>query len=226
MKHFSIAEWTDYVHGLADGATADRMRAHLHTGCTPCGATVRTLEKLVAVIAADISPEVPQYVVHNAKSIFALQQPEKVTLSSMVASLVFDSFRQPLAAGVRNQQRFSRHAVYQAGDLAVDLRLDRENKGSRISLVGQVGHRTSPAAVVANVPVSLMAGQRVIAQTMSNEYGEFQFEYEPAAHLQLHVPVGAAGKSIEVRLHELTMADSSRDDVLPDEDPTNQSGRS
>jgi hypothetical protein len=121
-----------------------------------------------------------------------------------------------LAAGVRNQQCFSRHAVYEAGDLSVDLRLDRENRGSRISLVGQVGNRTVPAAALANVPVSLMAGQRVVAQAMGNEYGEFHFDYGPTQHLRLHLPVGAAGKSIEVRLHELPIADSSRDDALPE----------
>jgi hypothetical protein len=107
----------------------------------------------------------------------------------------------------------------------VDLRLDRENKGSRISLVGQVGHRSTPAAAIANVPVSLMAGQRVIAKAMSNEYGEFHFEYDPTQHLQLRVPMGPVGKSIEVRLHELTLADSSRDDVLPDDDYRNHSGK-
>jgi hypothetical protein len=210
-----MAEWTDYVRGLAAGAAASRMKAHLDTGCKPCGNTVRILEKLAAVIAADSSPEVPQYVLHNAKSLFALQQPEKISVPSQIARLVYDSFRQPLTAGVRNQHRFSRHAVYQAGELYVDLRLDREVKGGLISLVGQVGHGTQPSAI-ASVRVSLMSGERVVAHTLSNQHGEFQFEYHPTQHLRLHMPVDADGQSIEVRLNELSIPDPRRDDPLGD----------
>jgi anti-sigma factor RsiW len=69
VTHFSIGDWTDYVRGLTEGTATSRMRAHL-ASCKQCGATVHTLEKLVAVIA-NASPEVPEYAVHNAKSIFA-----------------------------------------------------------------------------------------------------------------------------------------------------------
>lgn len=178
------------------------MKAHLDSGCPSCTATVRRLEKLAAVIAGDSGREAPEQVVQNAKWIFALQLPDQATLSTRMARLVYDSFREPFPAGVRSGQRLSRRAIYQAGDVCVDLRLDGED-GGKVNLVGQVGHCTVPAKAIASVHVSLMAGRRMIAQAVSNEYGEFHFEYKPAPHLRLQVPLDSTCYPIEVDLQEL-----------------------
>jgi hypothetical protein len=217
VKHFGISEWMDYVCQHTPSAESCRMKAHLDSGCPSCTATVRRLEKLAAVIAADNSREVPEHVVHNAQRIFALQLPDQATLSIQLARLVYDSFREPPPAGVRSGQRPSRRAVYQAGDFCVDLRLDRED-GGQVNLVGQVGHCTVPAKAVASVRVSLMAGRRVIAQALSNENGEFHFEYQPAPHLRLHVPLDSTCYPIEVSLQELSDGHSGRDDEPADKE--------
>jgi hypothetical protein len=219
VKHYDIVDWTDYVRGLAETSLASQMRQHLDAGCEKCARTAHTLQKMVGVIAAEATLDVPELVLHNALSIFSLGRTRKVPLTRLLAQLVFDSFRQPLPAGVRSRQRLSRHAMYEAGDFCVDLRLENERSAGKVNLVGQVGNRKAPESTIANVPVSLLSGHRVVAEAQSNEYGEFHLEYEPKRELWLQVPV-KEDVAIEVRLNELCAEDAIPQDPLEAEDKT------
>jgi len=65
--------------------------------------------------------QVPQYALRCARTIFILQQPQKVQILPRIpVRLLYDSFREPLPAGLRTQQRLSRQALYQAGDYSLD----------------------------------------------------------------------------------------------------------
>ncbi|MFB3815432.1 MAG: hypothetical protein ACE14L_15115 [Terriglobales bacterium] len=163
---------------------------------------VTFLERLVATTAAP-EADVPDYVVHNGQAIFALRRPHTVTFARRVARLVYDSFREPLPAGVRSQQRLSRQALYEAGGFCVDLRLEHEPRGSLVTLVGQVANRKQPGHAVAHVPVVLMAGKQIVGRAFSNSFGEFQMEYAPKGQLRLHIPVVSGRNWIEVRLNDL-----------------------
>jgi hypothetical protein len=131
VRHFDLTQWTDYVRGLSSDTQQARMKEHL-AGCPQCGEFVRMLQKLVAVVNKPLSRDVPDYVVHNAISIAALGRPEKVTFAAVVAKLIYDSFREPLPAGVRSQQTVSRQALYEAGEFSVDLRLEHERISNEI----------------------------------------------------------------------------------------------
>jgi hypothetical protein len=202
LKHFDINEWADYVRQIGDAAQRQIMSHHLDTGCKKCRSAVSFLQKLATVTAAD-KTSVPDSLIHNAKAIFALREPEKVTFASMVATLVYDSFREPLPAGVRGPQRVTRQAMYEAGDYCVDLRMEHERGGALVTLVGQVASRKEPGRTVKGTPVMLMSGKDVVARANCNQFGEFQMEYQPRQHIRLHVPVAEGGRWIEVRLHEL-----------------------
>ncbi len=204
MKHFPIERWLDFVHELAAPSDRVAMEQHLASGCGSCGRVVEMLQKLVAAARADAAQNVPQLAVHSARAIFALQRPEKVhILPRMVATLVFDSFRQPAFAGVRSQHKITRQAMYEAGEYCVDLRMEQERGADSVILVGQVANRTQPRQGMANVPIMLMSGKEVLGRALSNSFGEFQMEYRPKKSLRLYVPVRAAGKQIEVRLSDL-----------------------
>lgn len=205
MKHFDTTDWTDYVRNVGDATRREEMAQHL-TGCAKCQTTVNLLSKLVTVAGAD-TPKVPDYLVRNAKALFSLRKPEKATLTTTVAKLVFDSFRDPLAAGVRGQQRVTRQAMYEAGTYCVDLRMEHERGGAMVTLIGQVADRSNPARGVGGAPVMLMAGQDVVARASCNQFGEFQFEYERNQQVRLHVPVAEGDRWIEVRLQELNLDD-------------------
>ena len=201
MNHFDISKWADFVRGLIEESAQVAMERHLASGCRKCRHTAELLRKLVTAARNDSQVQVPDYALRCARAIFFLQQPEKVQILPRIpARLLYDSFREPLPAGLRTQQRLSRQYLYQAGDYSLDLRLENERGSPRVALVGQIQNRKQPGKRLGSVPVQLLSGKQVLAQATSNSLGEFQMEYEPSKHLRLYVPVRQAGKQIEVPL--------------------------
>jgi hypothetical protein len=204
VKHYEITEWLDYARGFVGEAKRNEMAGHLGRQCKSCQSTLQLLVRLVSAAQADAKYEVPEGALHMARSIYALQRPERVeVLPRLLAHLVFDSFREPAMAGVRGQQGITRQAMYEAGDYSVDLRMEQERGAALVALVGQIVNRALPDQKVADIPVVLMAGTEVLGRARSNQFGEFQLEYEPRQPLILHVPVERAGQEIEVRLEDL-----------------------
>jgi hypothetical protein len=202
-KHYDITQWADFVRGLAAAETS-AMQQHLASGCSQCSRIKKLLERFAAATAADAACQVPEYVAHSARAIFALQQPEKVhILPRILARLIYDSFREPLPVGVRSRQHLSRQAMYEAGDYCVDLRLEQERGASQVTMVGQILNRSQEGLPLQDVPVMLMSGKEVVGRAVSNRFGEFQMEYQPRKHLRLYVPVQGNGKRIEVSLNGL-----------------------
>jgi hypothetical protein len=201
LRHYVETKWIDFVRGLVPGREREAMQAHLDTGCSRCRRVAGLLRTTATVAAADSRWAVPDGAVHMVKAFFALQQPETVHILPRVLSrLVYDSFRDPMPAGVRVQHGLSRQTLYEAGPYSVDLRLEHERGSLRVTLVGQIANRKQPESRLAEVPVLLMSGKVVVARALSNQLGEFQMEYEPARHLRLFVPVEQRGEGIEVRL--------------------------
>jgi len=198
MNHFELHQSADFVRGLIEESAQVTMERHLASGCRKCRQTTDLLHKVVAATRNDSRVHVPDYAVRCARAIFLLQQPEKVQiLPHIPARLLYDSFREPLPAGLRTQQRLSRQTLYQAGDYSLDLRLENERGSSRVALVGQIENRNRPEKRVSNVPVLLVSGKQILAQVVSNSLGEFQMEYMPSKHLRLYVPVPQADKRNE-----------------------------
>src|SRR5712691_12861130 len=193
-----MAQLTNYIRALGGEAQRAAIQAHLASGCRKCRHTTDLLHKVVAAARNDSQVHVPDYALRCARAIFLLQQPEKVQILPRIpARLLYDSFREPLPAGVRTQQRLSRQALYQAGDYTLALRLENERGSSRVALVGQIENCNHPEKRVSNVPVLLVSGKQILAQVVSNSLGEFQMEYMPSKHLRLYVPLRQADKRIE-----------------------------
>ena len=212
VSHYEITQWADFARGLVTGAAKMEMQRHLASGCTRCSRIETLLNRVVKATAADAACEVPEDVTQAALAIFSLQQPGKAPLlPRILARLVYDSFLQPLPAGVRAQQRLSRQAMYEAGDYCVDLRLEQEPGSSQVTMVGQVADRGQARQPLQEAPVMLMSGREVVARAVSNRFGEFQIEYQPRKSLRLHVSVEGDAKRIEVPLDALTSAEDERE---------------
>ena len=179
------------------------MGAHLASGCRRCRATLDLVQRVVVSTRDELSYEPPANVVRCAKALSALQQ-SRPSVARLVARLVYDSFRDPLPAGMRAEDRVSHHALYEAGDFFLDLRLEQEKESPFVTLVGQLTNRTDPDSSLAGAPVLLMARKDIIAHAVYNRFGEFQMDYPPARHRRLCVALAPPGKRIEVSLNRLT----------------------
>ncbi len=107
------------------------------------------------------------------------------------ASLVFDSFRQPLPAGVRAGVGPSgRRLLYKAGRYRVMLRLEPAADSGRLFLVGQILDEGLPKKHLHDIVVSVWRGRRTLGRTLTNSFGEFQLQADRAKNLRLSVEVG------------------------------------
>lgn len=109
-------------------------------------------------------------------------------MSPVVATLVFDTFRQTASSGVlRSGNSASRHLLYRAGELSVDLRLEASARSGRILLIGQVADARRPSAGLRDVRLSVFTGTHELATLDANEHGEFQYEFDRREDLTLSV---------------------------------------
>lgn len=205
MGHYHINEWVDYVRDVLDPEQTAAMRAHLDAGCERCRATAQRLSLVAAQARADAALDPPAHLLHFAKAAFSVRQSTRVrSLPMIVANLVFNSLDAAPVTGIRGpSEDISRQTLYEAGDFSVHLRFEQLARATRVSLVGQIANRRVPDPPMSHVPVFLTRGRLVVARSLSNEFGEFQVEYEPHAALQLHIPVADGRQRIRVSLTDL-----------------------
>lgn len=210
MKHFSLWQWADFARGLGEEVTRSAMEAHLSSRCSRCQRVVNVLRNVAVTARREADYEPPEHAVRYAQAIYSLQRPERASFPRLVARLVQDTVREPLAAGMRAQNQLSRHALFEAGSYYLDLQVEQQPASGLITLIGQLADRTNPETRTTEIPVWLKERTRLVAATVCNRFGEFQLEYAPARNLSLHLPLPAARKRLEVSLNPLNPAPFSR----------------
>ncbi|HEY3381193.1 MAG TPA: hypothetical protein VGK32_05450 [Vicinamibacterales bacterium] len=211
MKHYDLTDGIDYLRGLGGPGRQGAIEGHLMAGCEVCRAMIVRLAALMAQLRADETVEPPVDVIRRARAVFVGFRPERVWgLSRIMARLVQDSLLRPLPAGIRGSERTSRQALYEAGDVYVDLRLEQRPGQPEIALVGQLLCPADVALSVARRPIVLTSGREVLTATSSNEHGEFHLEYIPAGRMRLHIPVEEGARRIEIALNPLMAPIMSR----------------
>jgi hypothetical protein len=204
MSHYDIIYWTDYVRGLVRGQEHSDMTRHL-AECNRCRLTHTLLATVAVRMQADMQYQVPADAVRNARALFsASARPVRSVLQKLAGKLVFESLAQPQLAGVRSAAvRGTRHALYEAGEYSVDVRVESEQGSGRMNMVGQLAVRSQAPNTLDQVPVRLMSGRQLVAEAVSNQFGEFQLNYEPKRQLKLHIPLQNRGERIELQLGSL-----------------------
>ena len=187
MTHFSDEAWLDFARGLVSAEETSRMQAHLDAGCDRCAelyglwAAVRE----IAVRDRGYSPDESAISAVMAAYSAGLRSAPAAPVS--FASLVFDSlFDAGALAGVRSISASSRHLLYQSGQLAIDVRTEPQSR-STVTIVGQVLHAPADTLPRRQWNVTLMRSAETVAQTATNEFGEFYFECSSATDLQIRV---------------------------------------
>jgi hypothetical protein len=192
--HFSEEDWLDFARDLAAGTTGG-MQRHLDDGCPPCAATLRFWQSALAVAAREAAADgPPESALRQARASFASVRPKGLAARvAEAASLAFDSFRQPLLAGVRTTGTSPRQTLYQAGPYVLRLRVESGSASERLSVVGQVVDDADPTRAMKDLAVLVFSGTHAVDRTLTNNLGEFELEPEPADNLRLSVAVPGRG---------------------------------
>lgn len=203
MNHFGAAEWIDFVNGVVDSTEKIAMQEHLGEGCEQCGAQVERWQRIRQAAAREKDYQPSNELVHMAKAAFSTSGWARDRHASKgVVELLFDSFRQPLVAGVRSAGNAPRRMLYAADDLKIDLQVEPQAEGQCIVITGQVLNLRQPGAVVRDMKVTLSNGRGRTIEAKTNEYGEFREEIEDSGNLQLSFP-GSRGKPLVILLPDL-----------------------
>jgi len=107
-----------------------------------------------------------------------------------VARLVLDTFLQPLPAGIRSPQtEDTRQLVYEAPALTADISFERSPNFPSITLMGQVLRTKDPQIPLNGVTVVLKSRKGPLNVKMTNEAGEFSFEFQGERTVSLEIEV-------------------------------------
>ncbi len=201
MQHFSEQAWADFVRGVSESETKANIESHLARGCCDCGATSDVWNQLQTIVSNEESYMPPESAVRMVKLEFVTTNSQEQ--ASVLANLLFDTFVQPLAAGIRSGAAVARQLVYEAEGLTVDLRLDSQSPSGKILVVGQVLDQRLPRVSPRGVSIALWTpkGQPFL-EVSPNEPGEFQLEVNAQDDLRLLIEV-AGRKTIRIPLANL-----------------------
>jgi hypothetical protein len=181
MKHFSEALWADFARNLVPPDTRAAMQLHAEK-CGPCKSALATWQGVFSLAKNEILLTPPDDVVHVVKTQFVTASvPEKGRVR-----LVFDSLLQPTMIGVRGTVS-GRQLLFETDELYIDLRLEAQRDMARTHLVGQILNRGHDERNTGGTPVYLHQGQRPVASTTTNHFGEFQFEFDSGSGLSIQV---------------------------------------
>jgi hypothetical protein len=209
MGHFSTQSWTDFVRGISDSEQAE-MAFHLGAGCKECTETHGFWKRVRALAMRELTCAPPEDIVSAVKAELKAQFPWNDTEPAL-ANLVFDSFANPLLAGVRSIGAAARQMMYEANGLMVDLRVD-SGASNAILLIGQVLDKEEPPSSAENAAVTLWTDRGLaIAKTKANRLGEFNLELEPQNDLRLSIHI--VGRAL-IRVPLVNLTQRSAFDVV------------
>jgi hypothetical protein len=204
-RHYEIDQWVDFARGLAVEPQSSAMREHVALGCSECAPLADFFTELNSVCRSMASSAVPDTVLRQAYRIFPVQLPSRPKRAFRIpVELVFDSFVAPAPAGLRATWQVGWQGLYRAGDCSLDLRIEPELRSARAAVIGQISNHTLPEQRMSDVQVCLKSGRLVVAETRSNQFGEFQMEYEQQGRLHLCVYLEGGSKCIQVPLKRFT----------------------
>jgi hypothetical protein len=204
MSHYAIDQWVDFTRGTVTRNADGQMRDHLSGGCSECRGLSEFTQKLGDACVRSATVQVPESTLRLARAIFPVRVPSRPKRGNRIPiELIFDSFLAPVPAGLRATWQVGWQGLYRAGDCSVDLRIEPELKSSRAAVIGQIANHVVPGVDMSNLTVSLHCGEMLIAETVSNQFGEFQMEYEEQASLKLCIHL-ADSRTIQVPLKKLT----------------------
>jgi len=195
MEHFPDFQWVDLARGVLTGRPRAAMEEHLRNGCEKCLDTYALWLRLATFAEQERSLEVPESAVRVAESYFSSRaerksdRPREKWLSTLMATLTFDSRQQPLLAGTRAGGPGAAHLLYSAGKFAIDLHVEPGGRPERILMAGQIADATRPDLPLRGVLIKISDGATELLAVPANEFGEFQCEFDMRPDLTLVVSV-------------------------------------
>jgi hypothetical protein len=217
--HFSSPQWADRVRGLLNEDLTKEMDHHLQSGCEECRRAHSTWSGF-AVFAEDESAFEPPHDALRVAKTYLTQQHlldgrtgtarRRAWTPSLLATLVFDSM-QTAGAGMRSGAPYSRHLLFAAQALAIDLHVETASRAGWFLLAGQIADSSRPDQLPRKIDLCLVDGDRELSAFQTNEFGEFQCTFDRRKDLTLLLALesGAVALPLEALFNPSSPLNSS-----------------
>jgi len=188
MRHYSLEMWVDFARNVIREDKKVEMQSHLETGCTSCSKELAMWQRLQQVARRESAYTPSEGAVRTVNATFVTQSADRSSRAkTQLATLLFDSFRGPLLAGVRSSGTASQQLLYGLGDYRIDVRIEPQVDSEKVVLIGQVLNSADPDERLSALPVSLLKGDKKLFESVTSEFGEFQIECELQGGIRLVV---------------------------------------
>jgi hypothetical protein len=193
MRHFDLGDWADFARGVVDEERKAAMNSHLDSGCDSCRKVANLWRHVNEIGRRESAYEPPEDTLRNAKAAVRFQMPkEDIQYMKIASKLLFDSQLQPQWVGVRSGESEVRQLLFESGDFNVDIRIELMEDTLKVALIGQVLNASNLEGQIMAAPVTLLSGIHRVAETVTNQFGEFRLEFilEEGLQLGILVPEG------------------------------------
>ena len=209
-----MEDWADFARDVIGQDEKDAMQNHLETGCKECSKVFDTWIRIHQAARRESAYNPPENAVRAVKGLGALHGLGKVSrMKAVAAQLLFDSALSPVPAGVRSSSVTARQLLYGVNDYRVDLRLEPQEDSDKVAVIGQILNSSDPDDAIGVLHVVLRKGKKVIAESATNRFGEFQLECDLVDSLELQAGL-PHGQTVQIPLVEpITGAHSGERDA-------------
>src|SRR5271163_149556 len=188
MRHYSLEMWADFARNVIREDKKVEMQSHLETGCASCSKELGMWQRLQQVARRESAYTPSEGAVRTVNATFVNRSADRSSRAkTQLATLLFDSFRGPVLAGVRSSGSASQQLLYGAGDYRIDVRIEPQRDSEKVVLIGQVLNSADPDERLSALPVSLLRGRQLLAESHTSDFGEFQIECELQSGIRLVV---------------------------------------
>jgi hypothetical protein len=202
MEHFNVEKWIDFVNQAVTSNEKQQMAKHLNLGCESCQETVSLWQRVQASAAVEGNYQPSDSAVRMAKAAFAsvALTSRKKGAGSRV-KLLFDSFLQPVLAGVRSASAGTRQMLYRADPYQIDVQLEMKPGGNRVVVTGQLLSLSNPKVTAGGTRILVSNMHGDVVHSLANQFGEFSGEVKNSGDLQLTFAT-PSGEPIVISLRE------------------------
>ncbi len=197
MTHLTYTTLIAYVEQTLSPKTRDSVEAHLSSSCRQCQRRLIQVQTVLGALAGGVETATPpESAARRAMAIFPSQSVTTI-LQRIVATLLFDSYRQASLAAVRGAAH-SRQLLFTAQDVDIDVQITTER--NQTVVLGQMLSNTVELQPLS--PVRLYRANEIIQTTQSDPHGQFAFREVPPGTYDL----GVVLQSTEIVLTGLELA--------------------
>jgi len=169
--HLNSEEMIDVIQNRSDNS-------HLEE-CADCRRQLEQWKHLLSTLYRPRLQDAPAALLVRA---YAIMEP-RPKITEVIASMIFDSFKQPAFAGARGTGT-SRQLVFRAEDFDIHVKIS--GKSNDLLITGQILAR-GKKEFVSTAMVHLLRNRTPFRSVNLNTFGEFEFTNTPSGLLGLQI---------------------------------------